>query len=300
MSPDGIVAPPSTRSEAGEPVFGRPGAAPAQGMALIPALKDNYVMVLHDGQEAAVVDPADPEPVARWLETEGLQLVAVLQTHHHSDHIGGTPTLLRRWPGAAVVAAAADQRRIPFQTHGVGDGAHFTLLGRPVTVMAVPGHTRAHLAYHLPALATPMGQLNVSPTPEPSHWDGGAFRIAIAPGWGELFCGDTLFLAGCGRLFEGTPLQMHGSLQRLAALPPHTRVWCAHEYTLTNLRWALRQQPGDAGLQQRLETVLQRRQDGLPSLPGSLLEERATNLFLRAGTAAELAELRASRNDWTS
>ncbi|MFN7899000.1 MAG: MBL fold metallo-hydrolase [Synechococcaceae cyanobacterium] len=269
-------------------------------MALIPALKDNYVMVLHDGEAAAVVDPADPEPVARWLETEGLQLVAVLQTHHHSDHIGGTPMLLRRWPGAAVVAAAADQQRIPFQTHGVGDGSHFTLLGRPVTVMAVPGHTRAHLAYHLPPLATPMGSMAGSPTPEPSHWDGGAFQIAPAPGWGELFCGDTLFLAGCGRLFEGTPLQMHGSLQRLAALPPHTRVWCAHEYTLTNLRWALRQRPADAGLQQRLETVRQRRQDGLPSLPGSLLEERATNLFLRAGTAAELAELRASRNDWTS
>ena len=115
----------------------------------------------------------------------------------------------------------------------------------------------------------------------------------------SLFCGDTLFLAGCGRLFEGTPAQMHNSLGRLAALPGHTRVWCAHEYTLTNLRWALRQRPEDRSLRQRLEATDQRRRADLPSLPGSLLEERNTNLFLRAGSAAELAELRASRNIWT-
>ena len=280
--------------------FGDPGAAPAQGMALIPALQDNYIVVLHDGRQAAVVDPADAEPVTRWLDSQGLALVAVLQTHHHSDHIGGTPPLLRRWPEAAVVAAAADRQRIPFQTHGVVDGARFTLLGRPVTVLAVPGHTRAHVAYHLPALAAPAALPTESAAPERPRWDGLAFRVPIAPGWGELFCGDTLFLAGCGRLFEGTPAQMHASLQRLAALPAQTRVWCAHEYTLTNLRWALRQRPAQANLQERLEAVRQRREAGLPSLPGSLLEERATTLFLRAGTANELAELRASRNNWTS
>ncbi|MFM8278144.1 MAG: hydroxyacylglutathione hydrolase C-terminal domain-containing protein, partial [Cyanobium sp.] len=186
-------------------------------------------------------------------------------------------------------------------------------------VLAVPGHTRAHLAYYLAPPTQPVALEAISPEAEspleepvlaeaqieePSSggrpgWNGQAFRIAAAAGWGELFCGDTLFLAGCGRLFEGTPAQMQVSLQRLAALPARTRVWCAHEYTLTNLRWALQQRPDQARLRQRLEAVEQRRQVGLPSVPGTLAEERDTNLFLRAGSAAELAELRASRNAWT-
>lgn len=303
MSRNAIVAShgssPWASAAAGGPSLDRPEGAAAQSMALIPALEDNYVVVLHDGQQALVVDPAVAEPVLAWLESHGLELVAVLQTHHHSDHIGGTPQLLRRWPAAAVVAAAADRERIPFQTHGVVDGCRFHLLGRSVTVLAVPGHTRAHVAFHLPAPEPPAPPLADNPGAETPDWDGRAFLIPAAPGWGELFCGDTLFLAGCGRLFEGTPPQMHASLQRLAALPIYTRVWCAHEYTLTNLRWALRQRPGDPALLRRLDEVSQRRQEGLPTLPGTLLEERATNLFLRAGSAAELAELRASRNSWT-
>jgi hydroxyacylglutathione hydrolase len=292
MNRNAIVACPRSPAEADLPVFGGRDAPPAQSLALIPALQDNYIAVLHDARQAVVVDPAEAEPVAAWLAARGLELVAVLQTHHHHDHIGGTPGLLQRWPAAAVVAAAADQPRIPFLTHGVGDGDRLCLLGRAATVLAVPGHTRAHLAYHLPALAPGAGAL------APPRWDGRAFRLPAAPGWGELFCGDTLFLAGCGRLFEGTPAQMHASLQRLAALPARTRVWCAHEYTLTNLRWALQQRPDQARLRQRLEAVEQRRQVGLPSVPGTLAEERDTNLFLRAGSAAELAELRASRNAW--
>jgi hydroxyacylglutathione hydrolase len=181
----------------------------------------------------------------------------------------------------------------------VVDGSRFRLLGRSVAVLAVPGHTRAHVAFHLPAPAPPAAPLADSQGAERPRWDRQAFLIPAAPGWGELFCGDTLFLAGCGRLFEGTPPQMHASLQRLAALPTDTRIWCAHEYTHTNLRWALRQRPGDPALRRRLEAVSQRRQEGLPTLPGTLLEERATNLFLRADSAAELAELRASRNAWT-
>ena len=303
MSRTSIVASPggspSATAEARNFVLGRPDAAPARSMALIPVLADNYIVVLHDDRQAAVVDPAEAQPVQSWLEGRGLELVAVLQTHHHRDHIGGTPQLLSRWPEASVVAAAADRERIPFQTHGVADGACFSLLGRSVGVLAVPGHTRAHLGYHLPALASPGAPGAESLAAEAPRWDGKAFRFPAAPGWGELFCGDTLFLAGCGRLFEGTPAQMHASLQRLAALPSHTRVWCAHEYTLTNLRWALAQRPEDPALQRRLEEVLRRRQEGLPSLPGSLVEERATNLFLRASSAAELAELRANRNGWT-
>ena len=242
---------------------------------LLPVLRDNYVFVLHDGRQAVVVDPAVAPPVRQWLEERQLALVAVLQTHHHSDHIGGTLALLERWPAAAVVAARADRERIPFQTVGVDDGDRVPLLGRELEVMAVPGHTRAHIAFHLPA---PAGE--------------------GAEAGGDLFCGDTLFAGGCGRLFEGTPEQMWHSLQRLAALPGATRVWCAHEYTDTNLRWAAAERPDDSPIRQRLALVQQRRQAGLPTIPSRIDLERATNLFLRSGCSEELALLRESRNGW--
>jgi hydroxyacylglutathione hydrolase len=248
-----------------------PGSHPASAVALLPVLSDNYVMVLHDDHQAVVVDPAVAAPVAAWLDARQLELAAVLQTHHHSDHIGGTVELLRRWPNARVYAAAADLKRIPFQSDSVGDGDRFTLLGRSVEVLAVPGHTRAHLAYYLP------GGSGCNP---------------------ELFCGDTLFGGGCGRLFEGTPAQMHDSLQRLAALPADTRVWCAHEYTETNLRWALSCRPEDRPIVERLAAVAQQRAGGRPTVPSSIGLERATNLFVRSSSVAELADLRASRNHW--
>jgi hydroxyacylglutathione hydrolase len=248
-----------------------PGSLAARAVALLPVLSDNYVMVLHDDHQAVVVDPAVAAPVAAWLDAEQLELVAVLQTHHHSDHIGGTVELLRRWPNARVYAAAADLQRIPFQSDSVGDGDQFTLLGRSVEVLAVPGHTRAHLAYYLP------GGSGCHP---------------------ELFCGDTLFGGGCGRLFEGTPAQMHDSLQRLAALPADTRVWCAHEYTETNLRWAHSCLPEDRPIVERLAAVAQQRAAGRPTVPSSIGLERATNLFVRSSSVAELADLRASRNHW--
>jgi len=187
--------------------------------------------------------------------------VAVLQTHHHHDHIGGTAELVARWPRAQVVAAAADRQRIPLQTVGVADGDCLALLDQRVQVLGVPGHTAAHIA-------------------------------------GDLFCGDTLFAGGCGRLFEGTPEQMHRSLARLAGLPETTRVWCAHEYTATNLAWAATQAPHDRAIAERLAAVRQRRAAGLPTIPSGIGLEKATNLFLRAGDAAELARLRQSRNLW--
>jgi len=242
---------------------------------LLPVLRDNYVFVLHDERQAVVVDPAVAPPVRQWLEERQLALVAVLQTHHHSDHIGGTLSLLERWPAAAVVAARADRERIPFQTVGVDDGDRVPLLGRELEVLAVPGHTRAHIAFYLPA---PAGE--------------------GAEAGGDLFCGDTLFAGGCGRLFEGTAEQMWHSLQRLAALPGATRVWCAHEYTETNLRWAVGERPDDGPIRQRLALVQQRRQAGLPTIPSRIDLERATNLFLRSGCSEELAQLRESRNGW--
>lgn len=240
-------------------------------VATIPALRDNYVFVVHDDRGAVVVDPAVAGPVIRWLEAHRLELVAVLHTHHHNDHIGGTPGLLRRWPEAAVVAARDDRARIPLQTVGVADGDRLNLLGRPVEVLAVPGHTRSHIAFHL---------------------------IDPAGGAGDLFCGDTLFVGGCGRLFEGTPQQMHTSLQRLAALPDDTRVWCAHEYTAHNLRWAHAVAPQDVAVHRRLQEVLRTRAAGRPTIPSSIGLERATNLFVRAPDAESFARLRRSRDGW--
>lgn len=259
------------------------GRPPALAVSLIPVLNDNYVFVLHEplvpGAEpgrAVVVDPAVAAPVRAWLEAHRLELVAVLQTHHHSDHIGGTAGLLERWPAAAVIASGADRDRIPLQTLSVRGGDRLTLLGRAVEVLEVPGHTRAHLAYVLPE---------------------------VPGGHGELFCGDTLFAAGCGRLFEGSAEQMHHSLQQLAQLPESTRVWCAHEYTRANLRWAaalVAAQPEAAAgaITARLAAVELARSQGQATIPSTIALERATNLFLRAGNAATLAELRRHKDGW--
>jgi hydroxyacylglutathione hydrolase len=250
-----------------------PGERIATAVELIPVLKDNYVFVIHNGSGAVVVDPAVERPVADWLRQRRLDLVAVLQTHHHCDHIGGSRGLLRHWPGAAVVAARHDRQRIPFQTISVEEGDVLALLGRRVEVLEVPGHTLTHLAYYLPPPDGPAGS-------------------------GELFCGDTLFGAGCGRLFEGSPAQMHTSLQRLAALPGDTRLWCAHEYTEANLRWAVTEAPDQPAIARRLEEVRALRRLGRPSIPSSVAVERATNLFLRAGDGEELARLRRSKDSW--
>jgi hydroxyacylglutathione hydrolase len=248
-------------------------AGPAAPLAvwLIPVLRDNYVFVIERGGRAVVVDPAVADPVIAALRERGLELEAILHTHHHSDHISGTPGLLRQWPQAAVIAATADRARIPLQTRGVQGGDGLELLEEPITVLEVPGHTRAHIAFHLPA-----------------EGEEGA----------ELFCGDTLFAGGCGRLFEGTPEQMFQSLRALTGLDPATRVWCAHEYTEANLGWAAAQRPGDAAIAERLARVRERRARGEATIPTSVALERATNLFVRASDAAELAALRQSKNDW--
>jgi hydroxyacylglutathione hydrolase len=247
--------------------MGQTKPATTLDVGLIPVLHDNYVFVVQRGPRALVVDPAVAEPVAAALRGRGLELEAILHTHHHSDHIGGTPGLLRHWPGAAVIAAVADRQRIPLQTRGVRGGDQLELLGEPVEVLEVPGHTSAHIAYWLPLS-------------------------------GHLFCGDTLFAGGCGRLFEGSAEQMHASLQLLGGLPEDTRVWCAHEYTEANLRWALAQRPLDPAIQERLEQVCARRALGLATVPSTIALERVTNLFLRAGSAAELADLRRSKDQW--
>ncbi|MDA0717535.1 MAG: hydroxyacylglutathione hydrolase [Cyanobacteria bacterium] len=240
-------------------------------VGLIPVLSDNYIFLLQRQGQAVVVDPAVAEPVIAALEQQGLELMAILHTHHHSDHIGGTPGLLARWPKAAVLASSEDRLRIPLQTKGVGDGDSFELLGEPIHVISVPGHTRAHIAYHLPVA-------------------------------GHLFCGDTLFVGGCGRLFEGSAAEMHASLQRLAQLPATTKVWCAHEYTQANLSWAAAVVPASdpcaGAIEARLAAVGQARARGEATIPSSVEQELETNLFLRASSPEQFAELRSSKDHW--
>ena len=239
----------------------------------LPVLQDNVIWVWVKGTEAVVIDPAIASPVRNWLEQHQLTLAAVLQTHHHADHIGGTPELLERWPEAEVMASADDQERIPFQTISVRDGDRITVLGAPVEVLDVAAHTRAHIAFFVP------------------HQE----DMSMGP---VVFCGDTLFAAGCGRLFEGSAEQMHQALKKLAQLPEATKVCCAHEYTEANLRWAVEQRPGDTVLSDRLREVEALRAAGGLSLPSSIGEERRTNLFMKARTATELGQLRSHKDQW--
>ena len=236
----------------------------------LPVLQDNVIWIWEDGDRAVVVDPAVAAPVRQWLQEKELTLLAILQTHHHADHIGGTPDLLHTWPDADVVAAAADRTRIPFQTRSVADGDEVELMGRTLLVMDVAAHTAAHIAFYL-------------------------MDHSLGP---VLFCGDTLFAGGCGRLFEGSAEQMHSAMQRLALLPDSTKVCCAHEYTEGNLRWAAERRPDDQSIAARHREVKRLRSIGALTLPSSIGAERRTNLFIRAQTAQELAELRHHKDHW--
>ncbi|MBB1061080.1 hydroxyacylglutathione hydrolase [Marilutibacter spongiae] len=219
----------------------------------LPSRQDNYIWTLSDADgRAIVVDPGESGPVLAAAQ-QGLQPAAILLTHHHYDHIDGTQALLERWPGLPVHGPLDD--RIPFPLNALGDGDRLELLGIDVAVLAVPGHTLSHIAFHL--------------TKDGDSW---------------LFCGDTLFSLGCGRLFEGTPDQMHASLMRLAALPGDTAVCCGHEYTLSNAAFARAVEPDNAALLDRTEEAQAMRQSGQPSLPSKLADERRCNPFLRCGT----------------
>jgi hydroxyacylglutathione hydrolase len=236
---------------------------PASDFAVEPvaAFDDNYIWLVSRGTEAAVVDPGDAAPVRQQLQRRGLRLAGILVTHHHGDHVGGVEELARA-TGARVFGPAAEQ--IPARDVAVAGGDRVEVLGVGFDVIDVPGHTRGHVAYHAPA----------------QRW---------------LFCGDTLFAGGCGRLFEGTAGQMSDSLDRLAALEGDTRVYCAHEYTVANLRFALAVEPDNEALRQRQQACLALRARGEPTVPSTIAEERATNPFLRCDVAAvrRVAEARA-------
>ncbi len=218
-------------------------------IAIIPirAFQDNYIWLLRRAGFAAVVDPGDAQPVLDYLRAEKLQLTAILNTHHHADHVGGNAQLLAHHQ---VPVYGPHDERVPTVSKRLSEGDHFTLaeFGIEFSVFEIPGHTRSHIAFY---------------------------------GGGVLFSGDTLFACGCGRLFEGTPQQMHGSLAKLAALPAETRVYCGHEYTLSNIRFAQATEPTNPELAiWEREAAAQRTKDE-PTLPSTIAREKAANPFLR-------------------
>ncbi|RYY93133.1 MAG: hydroxyacylglutathione hydrolase [Comamonadaceae bacterium] len=234
----------------------------------LPAFADNYIWMLQAGPSAIVVDPGDAKPVFEFLEGHGLQLAAILVTHHHADHTGGVAAL-RDATHAPVFGPAREQIPEPFTPLRQGDRAQAMGLG--FDVIDVPGHTAGHIAYVLSTEA----------------------QVASGPGLPALlFCGDTLFSGGCGRLFEGTPAQMLASLDALAALPDDTRVCCAHEYTLSNLRFAEAVEPGNADLTQYTAQCRALRARSEPTLPSQLGLERRINPFLRSREAAVIDAVR--------
>jgi len=232
----------------------------------IPVLADNYVWLVHDraSGETLVVDPAVAEPVLAAAAERGWRIGQIWNTHWHGDHIGGNAGIVAA-TGARVTAPAAELAKIPGVDRPVREGDVVRLGTHDAQVWEVPAHTAGHIAYHFAAEEI-------------------------------IFVGDTLFAMGCGRLFEGTAEQMHGNMARLAALPGDTQVYCAHEYTLSNGRYALRAEPDNAAVAQRLAQVEAMRERGEATVPTTIAQERATNPFMRAGSVAELARRRAEKD----
>lgn len=216
----------------------------------VPAFQDNYIWLIRHDDAVAIVDPGDAAPVIAELQRQKLRPSAVLCTHHHRDHVGGAAELAKRY-GIPIFGPAREH--IPAVTHALDEGARAELPGLGLNVFATPGHTLGHIMYY---------------------------------GHGMLFCGDTLFSAGCGRLFEGTPQQMHASLSRVARLPAETRVYCGHEYTEANLRFAQAVEPENQDIRRRLDNVRNLRAQGLPTLPSTIGQERRVNPFLRCDVDA--------------
>jgi hydroxyacylglutathione hydrolase len=242
---------------------GAPEDASMPAIIPIPALRDNYVWLVREGAHAAVVDPGDAAPVLAYLESERLALTGIVITHHHWDHVNGIAALAARFP---VPVFGPAHESIPGRTNPVTEGDAFTLpqVGLELSVLDVPGHTSGQVSY--------FGNCGGNPV---------------------VFTGDTLFTCGCGRIFEGTPAQMLSSLAKLAALPADTLVYCGHEYTIANLRFALAVEPGNAALHERQRREVAKRDRDLPTVPSRIDEERATNPFLRAAEPAVFAAAQA-------
>lgn len=232
----------------------------------VPCLSDNYAyLVAPEGaRQAIVIDPSEAEPVLEALAGEGLELAAILNTHHHYDHVGGNERLREELGPVPVYAHESDRGRVPAQTDDVAEGRTFEVAGMSFRPLHVPGHTLGAVSYVTD---------------------------------GAVFTGDTLFVAGCGRLFEGTPEQMHSSLSgKLAKLPPETRVYCGHEYTLTNLRFAATVEPANDAIREKLARATSARERGEPTVPSTIAEELQTNPFLRCADAKALAAVRSAKD----
>ncbi len=235
-------------------------------IARIPVLNDNYVWLMHDdvSRETVVIDPSVAEPVLAEAAARGWTITQIWNTHWHPDHTGGNAEI-KAATGCTITGPAAEAARIPTLDRLVSEGDAVSLGEINAHVMEVPAHTAGHIAYHLPQEAA-------------------------------LFCGDTLFAMGCGRLFEGTAEQMFTAMRRFAALPPETKAYCAHEYTLSNGRFAVTVEPDNAALGARMAEVETAREKGEATVPTTIALELATNPFMRAQDVTELAERRAAKD----
>src|SRR4051794_23649888 len=234
----------------------------------IPALSDNYIWLVHEPEsgETVVIDPAVAEPVLAEAEKRGWRIGQIWNTHWHPDHTGGNQAI-KQATGALVTAPAAEAARIPTMDRGVGEGDRVRLGALEAEVLEVPAHTAGHIAYHLPAESV-------------------------------IFVGDTMFAMGCGRLFEGSAAQMYANLRRLASLPPETEVYCAHEYTLSNGRFALSVEPDNQALVARMAEVEAARAAGEATVPTTIALELETNPFVRATDVEEFAERRLGKDNF--
>jgi hydroxyacylglutathione hydrolase len=228
---------------------------------LIPILKDNYAYLLQaDNGDVAVIDPGEAVPIIQALEQRGLKLDYILNTHHHGDHIAGNTELVKKY-GAKIVGPAKETDRIPHMDILLQEKDRFSFGGEEAEIFETPGHTRGHICFYFS-------------------------KSKLA------FTGDTLFLMGCGRLFEGTAAQMWNSLQKIMALPDDTNIYCGHEYTLALAQFCLRAEPDNIDLQKRVQKVKELRKQNLPTIPATLDLEKKTNAFLRAGSAEKFSEIR--------
>ncbi len=240
-----------------------------KGIFGLPVLTDNIIWLWVEDKSIVVIDPALSQPVKNFIKKHDLSLDSILQTHHHDDHIGGTEELIREWPNVRVIASEKEKKRIPFQNFSVKDNDNIKILNKEFKIIELIGHTSTHISFYSDEFKSPI-----------------------------LFVGDTLFSGGCGRIFEGTKEQMYKSIKRISHLPSNTKIYCAHEYTKSNLLWALNLYPDNKLIKKKLLEVEKKISLNKLTIPTTLKEEMDINLFLRAKDLKEFSFLRAQKDTW--